>query len=422
MTKFIFKNYEFNYKDSTAKFHYAFDNGYRFVEQVKFFDDSNQCDTELMRRALFLAFILIGTSYYKAFPTTNVEMEYPIDGWQAKFFNRVYQEGLGQFAFENELKREDLVNFKATSPIPEKAVDYKGNGMLVLQSGGKDSLLTATLLTKKGFNFIPWYVSSSEIYPDLLDKLGNVPRICVRKIDIENLQKAASEGAKNGHVPITYILQSLAVVQAILLGKTQVITSIAHEGEEPHTKIGDLKVTHQWSKTWVAEQDFSEYVKRYISPGIQVGSIIRSLSELRVAELFYKNCWEKFGSEFSSCNVSNYLQGANNRKLLWCSECPKCANSYLLFAPFVPVDKLSKIFGGKSLFQEPALEFTFKGLLGIDGVRKPFECVGQVDELRWAYHQAVKKGFDKLLFEVPGSDFDYTKTYPAQDWAEKMLQ
>lgn len=422
MTKFTFKNFEFDYSQAIAKFHYEYDNGYRFVEEVRF-QKGFECDHELLRRALFLAFILIGTSYYKAFPAPVVDMGFDIDEWQAKFFNSVYQEGLSQFAFENDMRREDLAHFKVTSPISERPLPYNGNGILALQSGGKDSLLLATLLNEKGYNYTPWFVSSSEKYPKVLDELGQTPAICVRLIDFESLKKAAENGAKNGHVPITYIIQSLAVIQAILLGKNQIVTSIGQEGVEPHTKIGDLRVMHQWSKTWDAEKEFAEYVKRYISPDIKIGSPLRQFSELRIAELFVKHVWEKFGNEFSSCNVANYLQGNDNTKLMWCGECPKCANSYLLFAPFVASGELKKIFGGKDLFSQPALEFTFKGLLGIDGVPKPFECVGETDELRLAYQMAMKKGgYSQLTFGVPDSKFDYLKTYPAQDWAEKMIQ
>lgn len=422
MTKFIFKNFEIDYDLAIAKFNYEYDNGYHFTEEVKF-QKGLKYDTELVGKALFLSFILIGTSYYKAFPLSEVHMGFDVDEWQAKFFNSVYQEGLSQFAFENGLRREDLAHFKITSLESGKPVKYDGDGVLALQSGGKDSLLTATLLKDNGQRFTPWYVSSSESYPKILDSLSGGIAICTRKIDLDELKKAASNGGMNGHVPITYIIKSLAVVQAILLGKNKILTSIGHEGEEPHAKIGDLEVTHQWSKTWEAEKLFAEYVARYISPDIKIGSPLRKYSELRIAELFVENCWEKYGSEFSSCNVGNYRLGSDNSNLVWCGECPKCANSYLLFAPFVPSVKLKNIFGGKDLFAEPSLEYTFKGLLGLDGVTKPFECVGEIEELRLAYHMAMKRGgYEKLPFEVLDSEFNYKHLYQSQDWAEKMLQ
>jgi hypothetical protein len=85
--------------------------------------------------------------------------------------------------------------------------------------------------------------------------------------------------------------------------------------------------------------------------------------------------------------------------------------------------ELQSLFNGQDLFAKPSLQETFKGLLDIDGVMKPFECVGEVDELRLAYHKAqARGGYQQLSFEVPESSFDYTQIYPAQGWAAKMLQ
>ena len=423
MSKFIFKSYNFDIKESVANFNYAFDDGRSFKETIKF-EHNIEFDSEVLDRALFLAFILIGTSYYKTFPVVDVEMEILIDDWQVEFFNKVYQEGLAQFAFENNLKREDLAHFKATSLISVgDPLLYEGTGILVLQSGGKDSLLTASLLQRNEILFTSWFLASGESHPTVIDKIGEKLEISLRSIDNEGLKKALEDGGKNGHVPITYIVKSIAVIQAILLGKSHILTSIAHEGEEPNYLIDNLVVSHQWSKTWQAEVDFIEYIDRYVSPNIRIGSPIRSYSELRVAELFVTNCWEKYGYDFSSCNIANYKQGNDNSNLKWCGDCPKCANSYLLFAPFLPSDELKKLFNGEDLFTRSSLNLIFKGLLGIDGEPKPFECIGEIEELRLAYHKAQNKGgYESLPFEVPESTFDYMQTYQNQEWAIKMLQ
>lgn len=422
MSRFIFKSYDFDKTNSLASFEYAFEDGRCFKEVITFESDGIY-NIEALDRALFLAFILIGTSYYKAFPTIDVELSMPIDEWQAAFFSKVYQEGLSQFAFENNLTRGDLAHFRATSQEVSGPVVYEGSGIITLQSGGKDSLLTASLLQERGKKFTSWYVSSGNYHPDILDEIGSRLAISVRSIDHDGLQGALKDGAKNGHVPVTYIVQSLAVIQAILLGKSDILTSIAHEGEEPHGYIGDLAVTHQWSKTWTAETAFSEYVVRNISPDLHVGSPLRCYSELRVAELFVNHSWKKYGREFSSCNIANYQQGNDNSMLSWCGNCPKCANSYLLFAPFLPASELKSMFGGQDLFIEPSLVKVFKGLLGVGGVLKPFECIGEIDELRLAYHQSqLDGGYGSLPFDVPDSSFDYMQDYPAQEWAAKMLQ
>lgn len=414
MSKFIFESYKL--EGTTAIFDYSFDGGLKFQEKIVF-EKNDGYNAELLDRALFLSFILIGSSYYKTFPSRLVEIKVgELDAWQVDFFNHVYQEGLSQFAFENNLTRDDLAHFVATDADSAQPIQYSGDGILALQSGGKDSLLTASLLIEKDEQFVPWYISSSSAHPAILDDLGQKLQTSTREIDHVGLQQASAQGGKNGHVPVTYIVQSLALIQAILLGKNKILVSIGHEGEEPHDWIGDLPLNHQWSKTWPAEQAFSQYVQRYISADITIGSPLRLYSELRIAELFVQNSWQKFGHSFSSCNRANYQQGADNSDLKWCGDCPKCANSYLLFAPFLDATELKNIFNGQDLFEKPSLQETFKGLLGIDDVMKPFECVGEVEELRFAYHKAQDRGgYGQLTFKVPESNFDYKALYQSQD-------
>lgn len=422
MSQFIFEGYDYHPDTGEATFRYRYDDGRRLVEAVTFAPSADY-NPDALERALFLAHLVIGTSYFKTFPTHDVRIETgTIDTHQAAFLNSVYQEGLSQFAFENQLTRSDLAQFVPTGDTPLRAVTYEGEGVLALQSGGKDSLLVAALLKKSGTVFSPWYVSSSDHHPAVLDELG-APLVTARRtLDKGALQQALEDGGKNGHVPVTYVVQSLALIQAILRGNNEILVSIAHEGEEPHAMIGDLSVTHQWSKTWAAEQLFADYVSEYISADIRIGSPLRQFSELRVAELFIKYAWSDFGQRFSSCNRANYTQGANNTELHWCGECPKCANSYLLFAPFLDANVLKDLFAGQDLFEKEMLQETFKGLLGVGGVMKPFECVGEIDELRYAYGLAQDKGgYGRVSFDVPRATFDYKAAYPAQKWAKLPL-
>lgn len=420
MMKFIFESYNFDKNTLTATFNYGFDDGRKFSEVIEFSDAIDSFDSEVLDRAMKLAHIIIGVSYYKTFPTTLIQFDMPIDEWQAGFFSRIYRNGLGQFAYENELTLADLVVFSKNTDIIPKPLDYDGSGIIALQSGGKDSLLTATMLKQNSFDFDSLYISSGENSPEFIKSIGSKTHIIRRIIDRDNLIKAKNDGALNGHVPVTYIVQSIALIQAILLGKNMILTSIAHEGEEPHAFLGDMPVTHQWSKTYSAEVDFAHYVTNYISSDIMIGSPLRSYSELKVAELFAKNVWSEFGHKFSSCNVANYKQGSDNTQLKWCGACPKCANSYLLFAPFIDSDELKSIFDGHDLFESDELQNDFKGLLGVDETMKPFECIGEVDELRTAYDLAQKRGgYKKLPFAVPSSDFEYNKQYDSQVWTEK---
>lgn len=422
---FTFKAYGYDSRSKTAWFEYAHSNGQQYREELQFDNANDAYNHEAFDRALFLSFLLVGTSYYKCFPSADVTFEAgEIDTWQAEFLNLVYQEGMSQFAFENKLTRSNLAHFSATTTATRNllaAVVYEGQGVLALQSGGKDSLLVAQLLENKGTGYDAWYISNGPAYPKVLDRLAVPVRLAHRHIDREALRAAAGNGGKNGHVPVTYIVLSYALLQAILLNKQVVLTAVAHEGDEPHEWIGDLPVNHQWSKTWQAEQRFAEYVSRYISADIRVGSPVRNISELKLTELFAKYAWPSVGDAFSSCNIGNYQQGADSTDLVWCGNCPKCVNAYLLFAPFIPKEELDRRLGG-DLLAKPMLLETFKGLLDIDGIMKPFECVGEVGELRLAYHLAIAKGFSQLPFEVPVSQFDKDASYDAQEWAVAMVQ
>ncbi|MCB9819783.1 hypothetical protein H6796_00535 [Candidatus Nomurabacteria bacterium] len=419
MSVFYFESYEFDGKE--AFFRYR-DYSRAYEERVSFRNPRHDYDKDLLDRALFLSFILIGTSYYKLFPTREVVFrEGGIDSWQAEFLNYVYQEGLSQFAYENNLTRSDLAHFSATDSEERGALKYDGRGVLVLASGGKDSLLTAAILEEKNKDFDSYYISSSDYYPSVLDDINGELFVSKRQIDIEGIKSSIAVGGKNGHVPVTYIVQSLALVQAILLGNNTVLSSIAREGEEAHAWIDDLPINHQWSKTWKAEQLFVQYVQRYISADIRIGSALRGYSELRVAEMFVDYAWQKYGTKFSSCNRANYEQGSDNRLLSWCGSCPKCANSYLLFAPFMPEPQLRRIFKGKDLFADSSMQKIFKGLLGVDSIMKPFECIGEIDELRKAYHMAELRGYSRLPFTVPDSEFDKDSVTATQVELTKML-
>lgn len=420
--KFIFKSYEFNKLESKAIFNYGFSDGRTFSESFRF-DGVGDYNESVLDRALRLAFVIIGVSYYKTFPTTEIEINIPIDEWQAEFFSRVYQNGLGQFAYENELTLRDLVQFLPNGEHKDQPVAYSGEGILALQSGGKDSLLTAALLKAKNRNFESVYISSGENYPSFLNEIGSKLHIVRRQIDKVALMKAKDDGGLNGHVPVTYIVQSVALIQAILLNKNMILTSIAHEGEEPHVYIEGMPVTHQWSKTYAAEVAFNEYVGRYVTGSIEIGSMLRGMSELRVAELFVEHAWQDYGHKFSSCNIANYKQDANNSALTWCGSCPKCANSYLLFAPFIAKTELISLFNNRDLFSKPELIKDFKGLLGIDDITKPFECVGEVDELRQAYTMVRARGeYDALPFDVPKTGYNYMQTYPSQSWTKNLVE
>ena len=391
---FKFLGYELDKKTGLASFNYQSEDD-RLTEKVQFEVEPGEIDEDALERAMFLAFIAIGTSYYKARAGQEVELDMELTKEQANFFTKMYQEGMSQFAFENGLSRDNLARFDAVKgesrPVGPAKLAEKS---LVTISGGKDSLLSAEIISEGSLDWRAMYITAQESYPAIIDKFGK-PIIVRRFIDKEGLKKI---GGMNGHVPVTIINEAISLVQAILINANHVEFGIGEEGVEPHAFIGDLSVNHQWSKTPEAQDLMHQYVKRFIAPNLSVGSILSRYSELEIVEMFAKKCWNKYKKDFSSCNVANYKQDADNRTLKWCGKCAKCANSYLLFAPFVPYEEQKELFG-HDLFEDPELTEIFKGLLGVDGVMKPFECIASTTELKWAYEHKLP-GYGELPFVI----------------------
>lgn len=424
---FFFENYAFDSGTLTATFSYSFDHTRTFCETVTFEPSGAVVREDVLDRVLELAFFVAGTSYYKCFPTEKIEYRGKhFSKQQAAFINTVYRDGLSQFIFENKLDPAVLAQVTGRGKELEPLV-YEGKGILSLQSGGKDSLLLGEFLNQQKTVYATWYMTSTKTYPKIISRLnGKEPRLAQRRIDKSALDAATQDGGLNGHVPVTFIALAYALVDAVLHGEQTVLAAIGAEGNEPHAMVGDLPVNHQWSKTWEAEQLFANYVATLISPGLHVGSPLRPFSELRIAELFEEICWAPYSYGFSSCNRANYEQGELNTELRWCGTCAKCANTFLLFSPFVIPYELRRIFDGVNLFasQHMGLQKSFKGLLGISGTMKPLECVAEVEELRTAYSMARARYGTvacQLPFDVPEGHFDYHKLGPAQGWTAEYL-
>ena len=118
--------------------------------------------------------------------------------------------------------------------------------------------------------------------------------------------------------------------------------------------------------------------------GVEYFSLLRPLTEVHIGKLFSKYCSAYF-PYFTSCNRLFYL---NESKRLehWCCTCDKCRFVFLVLALHIDKKNLVKIMGGKNLFEMEENLPGYKELLGLTG-HKPFECVGEIQECRYAFKQ-----------------------------------
>ena len=394
--QFQFDNYNFDYRTGLLTMCYSLDSKRHYREVIEFTlpPKSQPINRDVVEALCFYTFVIAGSSYYKSFATPKLSLgEYPLDDWQADFFNMIYHGGLSQFVYENKLNPSDLACFEASDNLPGEPVDYNGTGILLLQSGGKDSLLSAELLKQNKHDFTSWHMSTTGKYPTVLDTVGKEVVVTRRRFDINAIREDWQKGGLNGHIPFSALFAGFALIQAALFNKGFVIASNESSADQANVTVNGYAVNHQFTKTFAVERSIEEYMRRYVSADIHYGSLLRPFNELQIAQLFAKYGWPKYKDLYSSCNLANYKQNEDDGKLTWDGTCPKCANTFLLMAPFVDKQELLDLFDGKNLLQESELTQTYKQLLGTSDI-KPFECVGTFEELQEAYNLAVNKDRD----------------------------
>jgi hypothetical protein len=404
--QFIFEDYLFNKGDRTLTLHYGYDEVLHFTESFHFdFDFVNYSEVALDRACQSL-FLMAGVSYYKAFLAPEIVIKKgQLDQAGADFFAQIYQKGLGEFFYHNQLDPRTPIVFPVSvtqlAPIDNPT---PAEGMLVGIGGGKDSLVSIELLRNSVDNLATWSVGFRPQLSPLIERIG-LPHYWVERQWDRSLMELNNQGAFNGHIPISAILACAGVIVAILVGKRDVVVSNEQSANEPTLSYQEVAINHQYSKSSEFEQAFQAYLKNTIGDRVRYYSLLRPLSELRIAELFAKHGFDTYHDVFSSCNQA--FRSESNH-LFWDGSCPKCAFVFLALTPFLPQVALESLFNGKNLLKDPALLPTYRQLLGIEG-HKPLDCVGEVKEARAAMHLAAMiypELAQTYQFELPG-DYDY---------------
>jgi hypothetical protein len=389
---FIFESYSFDPEEGVVELTYSLDGDVHFTEKLTFQRDGlfpAGVDPELLDQALFALHLIGGVSYYKTCCPKKIEIRSgKLTKEQAEFWNIVYEKGLGEFFYKNEMDFEGLINFPAKAkktPEPIEIEDFHDR-VLVPIGGGKDSIVTIEMLRAAGMNCTLFRLGK---HP-LIEKAAEVtklPLIGVERQLSPELFRLNEEGALNGHIPITAYLKFLSIVTSLLYGFDFVAMSSERSASEGNVEYKGKMINHQWSKSLEFEQMFQRYVHHFLTPDIDCFSLLRSMSELHIAQHFC--AYPQYFECATSCNT-NWRIVEEKPKERWCGTCPKCAFVFCQFAAFLPKKTLLKIFG-KNLFEDESLIPLYKQLLGLEGF-KPFECVGTPEETAAAMLLAVQQG------------------------------
>lgn len=385
---FTFDDYAFDAKTGELRLRYSFDTGPAFEETITFTPPYAAYDAQALDRIFRLLFLLAGVSYYKAFVPEKLSCKpFTPDTKTANWIERVYEDGLGEFAFRNKLSLKNRIRFEnmldeAPQPLrldlPERD--------LVPVGGGKDSIVTLEALKAAGHNVTAFVLGGPKgpatPIADTI-RISGLPHVFVSRIlDPALIDLNKTPGIYNGHVPITAILSAIALACAVLYGFRAVVMSNEHSASAPNLTHDGAEVNHQYSKSFAFERDLAGWVKSNVSPDLAYFSLLRPLGEIDIARRFAKAA--PYHDVFRSCNTA-FRQDEKTRGKKWCCDCPKCRFVFLALAPFMEKTRLVEIFGANML-DDPVQTQGFVALCGIES-EKPFECVGEVEESAAALHK-----------------------------------
>ncbi len=393
--EFIFEDFKYQYDASHEKleifFNYSFDQKLNFQEKLIIEVQAEiweKVDQDLFKKALEALFIIGGISYYKAYLPNKISGLNLSDG-QAEFWTKVYKRGLGEFFYQNKIDFQNLINFTVNREEKDTSINHIFEEKILLPiGGGKDSIVSAEILKKFDLPITLFSLRDADPIKNTSEVIGEERMIVERFLD-EKLFKLNQEDAFNGHVPITAYISFLLVVMAIIFDFKYLIMSLEKSANIGQVMWQGLDINHQYSKSLEFENDFRDYLKRYIVKDLEFFSLLRGWNEIKIAKIFANlDKFDQYAGIFTSCNRNFKIQ-KDSKNALWCGECPKCAFVYLILAPFLEKNKLIKIFD-KDLLDNIDLLQLYEEILGLKNI-KPFECVGTFEESRLAFYLIAQK-------------------------------
>jgi UDP-N-acetyl-alpha-D-muramoyl-L-alanyl-L-glutamate epimerase len=376
--------------------------GREFAERVSL-DPGPRWDTPAAQAAARLVFLLAGVSYYKTAAPPVIDLgETPLTDAERAFLRDFYLQGLGEYAYKNNLDLSDLrieaPAAPATAPAvaavsePAPAAGSLGRA-LVPFGGGIDSIVTVEGVRPVAADTALFVVSRPGDRFAAIERPAEVSGLPVvragREIDPQ-LLRSAELGFLNGHVPVTGVISAIAVLAAVLDERDVVVMSNEWSASAPTLEYRGKPVNHQYSKSAAFEAAFRDVLAADPAGLPGYFSALRDRTELWVGAKFA--ALTQYHATFRSCNKA-FIIDRQRRLGHWCGNCDKCAFIDLILAPFMSPGQLRAVFaadgGGAEPLDNPELAPKFEALLGAGS--KPFECVGEVNECRAALVLAARR-------------------------------
>ncbi len=334
-------------------------------------------------RAVRLLHLVAGVSYFKAAVPPRIQVGGPPPGaTTARFLGRLYTQGLGEFAWRNDLPRIGAgivfpAGEEAQGPAPAAGLAARS---LVPIGGGKDSVVTLAALTAAGEELVGFSVGRKPS-SEAAARIEGAPLLHVERAIDPALFALNSAGAYNGHVPITAIVSCAALVAALLHDCDAVVMS-----NERSASSGNF----DWPEFGAVDQPpVQQELGGRARPGRGGGARRRPRPALLLAAAPVLGARHQPGLRAPRA-PPRHLHELQRRLPIH----EPSASGLVRRLPQVPVrlprpgarSSAGTRCGGSSA---PTCSTTrprrpgFRAILGIDA-EKPFECVGETDEARAA--------------------------------------
>jgi hypothetical protein len=284
------------------------------------------------------------------------------------FFERYFQHGLAEFRYRRGLNPIRPIRVYSSEPCNSgRPFPVAGDGVLMLNGGGKDTVVMAELLKSTGLRLGWCVINSSPAHQKVSDISGVKDVVSLRFARDKTVTKAARYRA--GHIPYSGVYMWMGLLAGLAQGFRYVTTGNEYSASFGNLQFKGVDVNHQHTKSFEYEREFASLIENNYATGIQSFSALRPFHDIGLAAMASR--LSAYFGAFSSCN----------RAKEWCGQCEKCAWTYLALAAFLEDDVLVEIFGTD--FLQGAN--TRRHLLQLAaGAIKPWECVGTQEETRLA--------------------------------------
>lgn len=311
--------------------------------------------------------------------------------WQ-QIINRVW----AQWRYENQLPDYQGPRFCTTATaetITPVATQPGAVEVLAFCGGGKDSYVAMKLLEQASIPYASFAYSHS-IYGQaqrqhtlinrLLDQGQPHARHQLWSYDTLTdtpLQALYPEYQTQGMTAAETPASIFAALPLVLQHGYRYL-ALAHERS---ANVGNLvwsitgeEVNHQWGKSFAAEQLLHSYLQQELISNCTYFSLLQPIHDTVIFSLLRQHPAGVPATH--SCNLQKP----------WCCRCPKCAYVWLNYMAYLDEALVNSMFQ-VNLFDLPENQRWFQQMLGL-AEHTPFECIGQIEEVRLAFELCRRKG------------------------------